>query len=138
MSDLKIQLRPEIPGIELTLNFSEEERFQNEVLRPIIKLQNDLILSCFVHYLQQTKGSMESLNPVQIDPYITNLFKTSTRLKTELRGLIIGLFTLEEYHKYIEISSQLNRRMNNMIQQRILSFFVRQGGIESKDRLRSE
>jgi hypothetical protein len=138
MSDLKIQLRPEIPSIELTLNFSEEERFQNEVLRPIIKLQNDLILSCFVHYLQQTKGSMESLNPVQIDPYITNLFKTSTRLKTELRGLIIGLFTLEEYHKYIEISSQLNRRMNNMIQQRILSFFVRQGGIESKDRLRSE
>ena len=138
MSDLKIQLRPEIPSIELTLNFSEEERFQNEVLRPMIKLQNDLILSCFVHYLQQTKGSMESLNPVQIDPYITNLFKTSTRLKTELRGLIIGLFTLEEYHKYIEISSQLNRRMNNMIQQRILSFFVRQGGIESKDRLRSE
>ncbi len=138
MSDLKIQLRPEIPSIELTLNFSEEERFQNEVLRPIIKLQNDLILSCFVHYLQQTKGSMESLKPVQINPYITNLFKTSTRLKTELRGLIIGLFTLEEYHKYIEISSQLNRRMNNMIQQRILSFFVRQGGIESKDRLRSE
>ncbi len=138
MSDLKIQLRPEIPSIELTLNFSEEERFQNEVLRPIIKLQNDLILSCFVHYLQQTKGSMESLNPVQIDPYITNLFKTSTRLKTELRGLIIGLFTIEEYQKYIEISSQLNRRMNNMIQHRILSFFVRQAGIESKDRLRSE
>ena len=138
MSDLKIQLRPEIPGIELTLNFSEEERFQNEVLRPIIKLQHDLIFSCFEHYLQQTKGSLESLNPVQIDAYIINLFKTSARLKTELRGLVIGLFTLEEHQKYMEISSQLNRRMNNMIQQRILSFFVRQGGIESKDRLRSE
>ncbi len=124
MSDLKKQLRPEISSIVLTENFSLEEKFQNEVLRPIIKLQHDIILCCFEHYLQQNKGSIEALTPVQTEEYIANIFKTSARLKTELRGLIIGQFTLEEYKNYIGIPSQLNRRMNNMILQRIVSCYV--------------
>ena len=52
------------------------------------------------------------------------LFKSNTPLKTELRGLILGLFTLEEFKEYLSLSSQLNKRISNMIKQRIDSCYV--------------
>ena len=124
MTDLKKQIRPEISSIIKTENFSAEEKFQNEILRPIIKLQHDLILSYFEHYLKQNKVKMNELNNTQKKDLTLKLFKADTRLKTELRGLITGLFTLEEFKEYLSLSSQLNKRINNMIQQRINSCYV--------------
>lgn len=123
MKDIKLQIRPQIESIVLTENFNAEEKFQNEVLRPIIKLQRELILRCFEHYLAQHKINLDALSSIQKTELIHNLFKKSARLKTELRGLIIGLFTLEEYIEYLEIPSLLNRRMNNILLQRILSCY---------------
>lgn len=126
MADLKKQIRPEISTIIKTENFSDEEKFQNEVLRPIIKLQHDLILSYFEHYLKQNKVKMNELNSTQKTDFTHKLFKTDSRLKTELRGLILGLFTLKEFNVYLSLSSQLNKRINNMIQQRIDSCYVKE------------
>ncbi|MFT5858139.1 MAG: hypothetical protein ACI865_000223 [Flavobacteriaceae bacterium] len=123
MTDLKKQIRPEIPSIIITENFSAEEKFQNEVLRPIIKLQDDLILSYFKNHLAQNKVKMDDLGSTQKTDLTRKLFKGDTRLKTELRGFIVGLFTLEEYKEYLSLSSQLNKRINNMIQQKIDSCY---------------
>ena len=124
MTDPKKQLRPEIPSIAITENFSAEEKFQNEVLRPIIKLQHELILSCFEHNLKQNKMKIGDLGKIQKAELIQKLFKANNQFKTGLRGLIIGLFTLEEYNEYLRLSSQLNKRISNMIQQRIESCYV--------------
>lgn len=119
MENLKKQLRPEILSIIKTENFSPLEKFQNETLRPIIKLQHELILTCFEHYLKQNKIKIIELNKTQKTDLMNKLFKSDTRLKNDFRGLIIGLFTLEEYKEYLTISSQLNKRINNMIRQKI-------------------
>ena len=119
MSDLKKQLRPEILSIVKTANFSTLEKFQNEVLRPIIKLQHELILSCFEHHVKKIKINFIALNKIEKTDLINKLFKSDTRLKNDFRGLIIGLFTLEEYKEYLTFSPQLNKRINNMIRQKI-------------------
>jgi hypothetical protein len=119
MENPKKQLRPEILSIIKTENFSALEKFQNETLRPIIKLQHDLILTRFEHYLKQNKINIIELNKTQKTDLMNKLFKSDTRLKNDFRGLIIGLFTLEEYKEYLTISSQLNKRINNMIRQKI-------------------
>jgi hypothetical protein len=125
MTDIKKQIRPEIPSIIKTEHFSMEEKFQNEVLRPIIKFQHALLLSYFEHYyLKRTKVTISELNSTQKKEVIQKIFKVDTQLKTELRGLIIGLFTVEEYKEYLGYSSKLNRRINNMIQQRIDSCYA--------------
>jgi flagellar biosynthesis regulator FlaF len=124
MSDLKKQLRPEIPSIIKKDNISVEEKFQNEVLRPIIKLQNDLIASCFQHYLKRKKVDFQKFTNDQTAGFIHKLFKSDTQLKTDLRSLIIGLFTLEEYQAYLTLSAQLNRRINSMIQERVTSYYI--------------
>lgn len=126
MKDLKKQIRPKISSILTLENFSDEEKFQNEVLRPIIKLQHDLILSCFEHYLKQNKVKIYELNNTQKIDLTRKLFKTDTRLKAELRGLITALFTLDEYKEYLRLASQVNKRINNMIHQRVDSCYVKQ------------
>ena len=123
MTDIKIQIRPEIPSIVKSNSLSNEEKFQNEVLRPIIKLQHELILSLFEYYLERNKIKIKEHNNKEKTDLLNKIFKTDTRLKMEFRGLIIGLFTVEEYEIYLSLSPQLNKRINNMIFQRIESCY---------------
>lgn len=51
MIDPKKQIRPTISSIQPKENISIEEKFQNEVLRPIIKMQHELIIASFEHHL---------------------------------------------------------------------------------------
>ena len=104
-------------------NFSAVEKFQNDVLRPIIKLQHDLLLSYFEEYLKRNKIIINELEQIRMKGLIQKLFKTNNRLKIELRGLIIGLFTIDEFKEYSSQSSNLNKRINNIIEQRINSFY---------------
>ncbi len=119
MSDLKKKIRPAIPSIIEKAHITVEEKFQNDVLRPIIKLQNDLILSCFEYYLKRIKVDILKLNIVQKANLIEKSFKRDAQLKVDMRSLIIGLFTFAEYKEYLNISAQLNKRINSIIQERV-------------------
>ena len=46
-----LRIRPEIKKTVVFANMSMEERFQNETLRPILKLQNSLLLLVFGTYI---------------------------------------------------------------------------------------
>ena len=48
--DLLLQLRGATIGITNDIN-SDEENFQNQTLRPILKIQNDLLLAVFSNYI---------------------------------------------------------------------------------------
>ena len=43
------------------------------------------------------------------------------KFRNSLKGIIIGQFTLEEYDRYIENSSALNKRMMNIVKERLKS-----------------
>ena len=117
----KQSIRPIIKSISATENQSQEERFQNEVLRPIIKLQHDLLLLFFQHHTLKKKVSFADLNAVKKKALIAEVFKNDSQFKIELRGLIIGHFTTEEFLLYQEIRMDSNKRIVSMIEERILS-----------------
>lgn len=119
----KTDLRPLIPSIKTIEYNSKEEKFQNECLRPIIKLQHDLILACFEHYLSQHKIKVVEMNTKQKEAFFDTTFQNNARLKTELRSLILGLFTFNEYSYYLKNSTEVNKRVSAMIQQRIRSIY---------------
>lgn len=125
MSDLKHKMRPQIPSINLDRSSSEVELFQNKVLRPIIKLQHELIMCCFSNFISQNKVLLNEYNEEKKKFYLQKLFKTNTVLKTELRSLIIGLFTLEEYKHFLSIKPMVIKRINTIIQNRITSNLVK-------------
>lgn len=114
-----LQIRPEIPSAKILPNMTDEERFQNETLRPVIKLQNDLLLASFQNYIVKGKNSFYGLSLENRMNYILNAIQKDIKFRNSLKGIIIGQFTLEEYEVYIKNSSALNKRMMNMVIKRL-------------------
>ena len=98
-----------------------EEIFQNRTLRPILKTQNDLFIQVFINYAIKQKNAFFSLTPEKKMLYIENVIQRDIKFRNALKGMIIALFTLEEYADYIRISSNLNKRMINMLVERLKS-----------------
>ncbi|ARN79070.1 glyoxalase [Nonlabens spongiae] len=116
-----VALRPEIPGMLIHEKMSSEERFQNQTLRPIVKLQNDLLIEVFRNYIRKHKNVFHGLTaPKRID-YIENAVNRDQKFRNSLKGIIIGQFTLAEYETYIQNSSALNKRMMNLVRERLIS-----------------
>jgi hypothetical protein len=114
-------IRPAIKGINTVLNKSLEEDFQNKTLRPIIKMQHDLLVAYFKEYLIAKKCKFEALSNLKQQDYISTIFKKDSAFKLELKGLIIGHFTTDEFAIYSKSKSDFNKRILAMIQQRIIS-----------------
>lgn len=98
---------------------SADEIFQNEVLRPILKLQNDLFIASFHNYISKYKRDFYSLNVDKKLATIENAIQKDIKFRNALKGMIIALFTVDEYSQYIQNSSSLNKRMMNMLIERL-------------------
>lgn len=115
-----LELRGETLGA-ITNQSSAEETFQNKTLRPILKLQNDLFIQVFINYAVKQKNVFFGLTPEKKEAYIENVIHRDIKFRNSLKGMIIAFFTLGEYAEYIQISSNLNKRMMNMLIERLKS-----------------
>lgn len=113
-----LALRPEILG-EIHPQSSAEEIFQNRTLRPVLKLQNDIFVEAFVNYAVKQKGQFFLLSTEKQLHYIENAIQKDEKFRNALKGMIIALFTVEEYREYITNSSNLNKRMMNLLTERL-------------------
>lgn len=114
-------IRPEIPSVIINDAMSKDERFQNLVLRPIAKLQNDLLLEVFRNYITKHKSVFYDFSLEKRMDFIENAIQKDIKFRNSLKGIIIGLFTVEEYLIYIENSSALNKRMMHIVKDRLIS-----------------
>ncbi|WP_394333594.1 glyoxalase [Maribacter ulvicola] len=112
-------IRPLIASAKIMRNMSDDERFQNQTLRPILKLQNDLLLASYQNYITKMKNSFYELKLDKRIGYIANSIQKDIKFRNALKGMIIGQFTVDEYEVYIQNSSALNKRMMNMVVKRI-------------------
>lgn len=115
-----LELRGGAIGI-INENSSSEERFQNTTLRPILKFQNDLFVEVFKNYAVKQKGVFFTLSPEKKMAYIENVIQRDIKFRNSLKGIVIGLFTVDEYQDYILNSSNLNKRMMNLLIERLKS-----------------
>ncbi|MFD2518784.1 glyoxalase [Salinimicrobium flavum] len=124
MKDRDLQLldiRPEIRSAKISSQTGAGELFQNQTLRPVIKLQNDLLVEAFRNYIQKHKNVFMDLDVEKRLKYIENAIQKDIKFRNSLKGMIIGQFTVEEYRFYITDSSALNKRMMNLVKERIQS-----------------
>ena len=115
-----LELRGDALGV-INIQSSSEELFQNKTLRPILKLQNDLFIQVFINYGVKQKNVFFGLTPDKKMAYIENVIHRDIKFRNSLKGMIIAFFTLDEYAEYIQISSNLNKRMMNMLIERLKS-----------------
>ncbi len=122
LRDLQLlEMRPVIDSARVSENMSLDEQFQNQTLRPITKLQEDLVLEVFRNYVHKHKNTFYELSPEKRLEYIENAITRDVKFRNSLKGIIIGQFSLEEYKKYIQNSSALNKRMMNIVKQNLQS-----------------
>tara|TARA_B100001741_G_scaffold313736_1_gene321548 strand:+ start:29718 stop:30131 length:414 start_codon:yes stop_codon:yes gene_type:complete len=120
-TSLLLAIMPSIDNIDKDLKSKEIELFQNKVLRPILKFQNDLLLHIFNDYINQFKGEFFKLSRKQRLSYIRDSLSKNQCLRSVILGAIIGLFAVEDYSFYRLNTSSLNKRIITMAIQRIQS-----------------
>ncbi|MFI2743398.1 glyoxalase [Zhouia sp. PK063] len=114
-----LSIRPQILSETVQETTGNDERFQNQILRPILKLQNDLLIEVFKNYANKHKGVFFEMSTDKKYHYIENAIQRDIKFRNSLKGIIIGQFTVEEYTSYIQNSSSLNKRMMNMVIERL-------------------
>ncbi|MGH1388450.1 glyoxalase [Kordia sp.] len=114
-----VKARPQISPKSISENMSNDERFQNSTLRPIIKLQSPLLIAAFRNYIAKWKNVFYDLSLEKRLLYIENAIQKDMKFRNSLKGMIIGQFTLQEYQTYIQNSSPLNKRMMNIVIERL-------------------
>jgi len=114
-----LKIRPKIKKVKDLPNMSDDERFQNKTIRPILKLQNPLFILVFKNYIEKRKKVFYDLSLDEKMIYIESSIVKDQNFHNSLKGIIIGHFTVAEYRQYILHFSSLNKRMINMLIKRL-------------------
>lgn len=116
----KLDLREslQIPVLETS---TAEETFQNQTLRPILKLQNELYLYLFTNYAIRQNADFNSLSTAKKSDFIEQSLQKDNILKNIFIGMTIGMFTLQELEVYSFDSKVFNKRIITMLTERLKS-----------------
>lgn len=98
-----------------------EEVFQNQTLRPVLKLQNELYLSLFTNYAARQTADFNSLSEGKKNIFIEQSLQKDSVLKNIFIGMTIGMFTLQELEIYHSDSKVYNKRIIAMLIERLKS-----------------
>ena len=119
------KIRPVLKNL-INSNTSNIERFQNEVIRPIIKMQNNLLVVFFEDYLKNRKIEFYILKYEDQENKINTILTKDINFKNILLGSIVGHFDDNEIKVYLKSTSELNKRIIQIIKQRLLDNCITQ------------
>ena len=119
LSDIRPQLNLD------TSQSGELERFQHEVLRPLLKFQHPILVRQFQAFLIEFKQNLDSVDSNQTRSYIQHVLKTHKRLRATYFGQLTGLMTDAEFGFYLQHRGEINKRLTQMLIQRLESHWCR-------------
>lgn len=111
-----LALRP-IINVEATDADGPVGHFLHVTLRPVLKLQNNLLLAVVADFVHDHHIT---LRPTDQHHQLTELLTRNTKLRYTIVGLITGAFTAAEYVLYRPQRPELNRRLLEMALRRVL------------------
>jgi hypothetical protein len=116
------ELRP-VLFLEQNAGTKTVELFQNEVLRPIIKYQHDLLIGS-VNSQSLFKTILNDKGPrIEFQEKIRQFITGQSAMKNQLIGYVIGLMTSSEFDFYLKNQQEINKRVHGMICQRVADSF---------------
>jgi len=114
-----LQLRPELQLPSLPSGV--EEQFQNQTLRPILKMQHPLLARLMLAQIQRYKGTFFQLSKPNRLEWIANTMRDDARLRHLLAGTIVGHFTMDEWSVFEANEAECMRRLMQLMVQRLQS-----------------
>jgi len=116
-----LAIRPILENAKVNTDTLHAEAFQNRTLRPIAKFQNDILLEVFKVYTHYRKNKFYELNLDNKLKYIEDAVKKDSKLRRQVQGIFIGIFTEDEYKEYSKDYKAFNKRINNLTIERLKS-----------------
>ncbi|GEN76415.1 glyoxalase [Chryseobacterium hagamense] len=100
---------------------SATETFQNQTLRPVLKLQNEMYLMFFKDYALRKISDFDTLKKEQKINFIDQSLQKDNALRNTMIGITIGMLTPEEMEIYLSDTKSSNKRIISMLTERIKS-----------------
>lgn len=110
-----LQIRTEIDTDSERTSMPKEE-FQNKVLRPILKLQNNVLVA---YFKSQLKGVEMPEFKMEMDSFVRQRLQKDIATRNTLLGMVLGLLSEEELEIYFQDKSEIGKRIIDMLCQRI-------------------
>lgn len=103
-------LRPSINTVET----KDIEQFQNEVLRPILKLQHPITLQLLDSSKHFTQQALTLDNRAKYEAQVEKYLQSDTAFRQRLIGTILGMMTSSELVYYSDHTREVNKRIMSM------------------------
>ena len=114
------KVRPNLPESLVEGHLKEEELFQNMVLRPVIKMQHDILILRVQSYFLSKKVVFHMLDKKKRINAIESAFQNDNPFKKEIQGMILGQLNPEEFQRYLKSERSMNKRIIQMVRNRML------------------
>ena len=98
---------------------SPAEQFQNQTIRPILKLLDGSIRALWHHHWPKRKTPFDRLSKPDQMAYIERTVRDDTRLRLTLVGMVLGQFTAEEWPVFTADEAEITRRIVSLLIQRL-------------------
>lgn len=99
----------------------ELEKFQNQVLRPILKYQHILWTIELKQTLLFIQIKSKRLKAYEHREAIKTVITKSADLKNRYIGMVTGMLTEQEYSFYLANKTEINKRIVQMLTERFVS-----------------
>ena len=114
------KVRPKLPDTLTEGELKEEELFQNMILRPVIKMQHDLLIMRVKSHFISKRVLFNVMDNKKRTEAIIQAFQNDHNLKKEIQGMILGQLTVLEFQQYLKIERSLNKRIVQMVRNRMI------------------
>lgn len=116
----RLALRPEVPTEPAN---NPDEQFQNNTLRPVLKMQHATLAAICDHYLTKRKVPLGQTAKAQRREKLKEMLTRDNRFRSLLFGVVVGQFIPAEMAVYLENEGAHNRRITSMLIDRLLSIY---------------
>ena len=103
-----------------SLDSNEIESFQNSVIRPILKFQNQLLNVLVLERVTNLNVRFKLLSNEEQQAFILSNVKKDIALRNQLIGIVLAFFNQDEFKVYSLYNKELSKRIVEMIVQRVL------------------
>lgn len=114
-----LALRPHLPDVLPASGLASAADFLHHTLRPLLKLQNDVLLATVADFVRDHHVPLATAAPTDQERLLAELLTRNVKLRYTVVGLVCGLFTTAELDFYRPRRPELNRRLLELATRRI-------------------
>ena len=122
---MKSKVRPQLADLVNTGTL-EIEKFQNDTIRPIIKMQHNFLIISFKNYIKKSKTDFYNIKTEKQKEKINSILTKDIIFKNMILGGILGQLNDTELIFYLKDSSELKKRILQIIKQRLQDSFTKE------------